>query len=261
MFHLLGFILVVVLIQSSLFVLDVEASFYVDEVAIIVVIGGTLAAGILTFKASDFFSSLSSIFKILKPVNENYKKLAESFTRLSEKNLISRTALIDATGNPDLDSFVKQGIELIVSGLSRSEVEDILIERSVQEFEREDIKADVLRKLSKYPPAFGLVGTVLGLVSLMRTIGDGANASEVGLKMALALVATLYGLTFANFVLVPLAENLTLRSEKNRNFREAEIEGLMMLYDKKSPLAVQEMMNSYLKENSRIDVIGLKSAS
>ncbi|MCJ8277234.1 MAG: hypothetical protein HRT44_09960, partial [Bdellovibrionales bacterium] len=72
-----------------------------------------------------------------------------------------------------------------------------------------------------------------------------------------ALIATLYGLAFANFVLAPISEHFLQRAEDKKIFRELLLEGLLMIHEQKSPLSVQEMLNSYLEPRDRVDIVGL----
>lgn len=261
MFHLLGFISIIIIANTAFRILGVEAKYYFDEVALLLVLGGTLTAGIITFSFKELKYLFSSFYLLLKDNKEEFQNNARDIINISKNCELSKSALINASQNNDLDIFLREGIEILTSGLNREDVVEILSERIFRDRLRDEKRINVFRDLAKYPPAFGLVGTVLGLVSLMRTVGEGAGTSEIGVKMALALVATLYGLTFANFILVPLAEHLQHKAERKKELKELQLEGILMIFDGKSSLAVQEMMNSYLIETERLDLIGLKSAA
>lgn len=261
MFHLIGFIAVVVLCKASFHMLGVESKFYFDEIALLIVVGGTLAVAVITYPMNEFKMIFTSIFGIFGRNRLSFEDSAVAVVSVAQQSQTSQAAIIDASKNMKYDKYLRDGFDLLVSGLSKDEIQDILTERIYRERLRDEKQVNLLRGLAKYPPAFGLIGTVLGLVSLMRTIGDGADTSGIGLRMALALVATLYGLTFANFFLVPLAEHFAIKVERTKNLKELQMEGLLMLFEKRSPLAIQEMMNSYLDDNEKIDLIGLKAAA
>jgi chemotaxis protein MotA len=261
MFHLIGFFAVFVLSQAAFHMLGVESRFYFDEIALMVVVGGTLSVAIITYPMRELRFLFTSLFGIFQRNDISFEDSAVVIVDMAQKSQVSQSAIVDASQNEKHDTFLRDGFDLLLSGLSQDEIQDILTERIYRERLRDEKQVSLLRGLAKYPPAFGLIGTVLGLVSLMRTIGDGTDTSGIGLRMALALVATLYGLTFANFFLVPLAEHFNLKAERTKNLKELQMEGLLMLFQKRSPLAVQEMMNSYLDENEKIDLIGLKEAA
>lgn len=261
MIHLIGFIMAIAMIKVSFGLLNMEASSYFDEIALIVVFGGTLCAAIITFPASDLTRMTKAFFRIVRKTPEDKAKTVRDLVLLSQAVNISKAALLKEIERTDINLFLKDGIDLILAGFARDEVENILKERIYRDREREEQYGSLLRTISKYPPAFGLVGTVLGLVALMRTVAEGADAKQIGMQMALALVATLYGLLLTNILLVPMSENLFNKSEHNKLNRELIIDGILMIYDKKSPLMIQEFLNSYLPPLSRKDYLGINKSN
>ncbi len=257
MYNLLGFALAFFLIQTALKILGVGSEFYFDEVALLIVFGGTFSAMIISFPSKFLMRFIQAPWKIFRSKRNFQKYTIEELIQTAMKGDTQRVYLQSLLRNNKIDSFFKEGIELYLLDLDREEFKDILTERIYRSRQRDEEWVSLFRRLSKYPPAFGLVGTVLGLISLMRSVGEGANASQIGLSMAIALVATLYGLAFSNFVLAPIAENFQKTAEDQKVYRELMLEGLLYLFDRKSALSVQEMLNSYLEPNQRIDLLGL----
>lgn len=257
MTHLLGFILAIGLLQAGMHILGLNVSYYIDSVAILIVFGGTISAAVITYPVSDLIKMLKAFIRIARKTPEEKEETVIQIIKLSQAALKSKKALMDASQDQTLNPFLRDGIDLILAGFSREDLLYIMQERIMRDREREESYGALLRTLSKYPPAFGLVGTVLGLVSVMRSVAQSADATEVGLKMALALVATFYGLILTNFVLVPMSENLFNKSMLNMSHRELILEGLMIIYDKRSPMMAQETLNSYLPPLKRKDYIGI----
>lgn len=257
MSHLFGFVIAMGLLQGSLWILKMDIHYYFDHVALLIVFGGTLCAAIITFPVPDLLKMFAAFLRIAKKMPDNKELTVQQLIQLSITAQKSPMALLEASNNRSLNPYLRDGLELMMSGFSRTDLEDIMAERIVRDREREEVYGGLLRTLSKYPPAFGLVGTVLGLVAVMRSVATGADAGEVGLQMALALVATLYGLILTNFVLVPMSENLFNKSALNMANRELLLEGLLMIHDKRSPVVVQEKLNSYLPPLRRKDLIGI----
>lgn len=258
MYNILGFIVALLFIKSSLDHLNVGSGYYYDEVAAMLVFGGTLATMIITFPPRYLYKFFKAPWQMMVDKSGKAQQNAEVFVKASMQEGNQNHFLLQQLKNPDLDPFLKEGIELLVMGLKREEFKDILTERIYRSRQREEDVVNLFRKLAKYPPAFGLVGTVLGLISLMRSVGSGADASTVGLNMALALTATLYGLAFSNFVLAPIAENFQRVADEKKVFREFLFEGLLLLFDQKDPLSVQEMLNSYIEPSQRLDLLGIR---
>lgn len=257
MTHLIGFILAITMIQTAFHLLGMDANYYYDDIALLVVFGGTICAALVTYSTADLVKMLKAFLKIARKLPEEKSLSVKELVLLAQAAQRSKAALIESAENAKINLFLKDGIEMILSGFSREDIEEIMRERIYRDREREERYGMLIRTISKYPPAFGLVGTVLGLVSLMRAVSEGADAGEIGLRMALALVATFYGLILTNIVLVPMSENLLNKSELNKTNRELLLDGILMIYDKKSPLVVQEYLNSYLPPLKREDYIGL----
>ena len=257
MYHILGFALIAVILVSAKSFLNVTASFYLDEVALIIVLGGTLATAIISFPPKYLLKMVTAPWQMLKAKKPSFKDAIEILVRTSNYGAQGKAMVRQYLNKKDVDPFLKEGIELLLLGLSKAEFKDILTERIYRSRQRDEEIVSFFRRLAKYPPALGLVGTVIGLVSLMRSVGQGADASQVGLNMALALIATLYGLALSNFILAPISEHFLQRAEDQKVYKELLLEGLLMIHEQKSALAVQEMLNSYLDPHNRVDIIGV----
>jgi chemotaxis protein MotA len=160
-------------------------------------------------------------------------------------------------GVPELTArILREGSELIQLGLSTERIEVILNERVFQAGRRMRRVGTAVRNLAKYPPAFGLMGTVLGLVNLMRGISTGLTAQQTGLEMAVALVATMYGLLIANFIVNPAGEMIMKKAHEDEESAEIALQAVILAADKTSALEAQEILNSYVDVRHRIDVVG-----
>jgi chemotaxis protein MotA len=257
MYNLFGFVIAIFFIRTALSYLGVSSELYMDEVAFLIVFGGTLAAMVISFPPQFLIRFFTAPLQILKSKRPNFIYGVEILIRVASDVKGKKNSLKTLLKDKKIDSFLREGIELYLLDLSKNEFKNIMTERIYRSRQREEEWVSLFRRLAKYPPAFGLVGTVLGLISLMRSVGEGANATQIGINMALALIATLYGLAFSNFILAPIAENFQKSAEENKIFRELLLEGLLMIYDEGTSLAVQEMLNSYLDPSKRVDILGV----
>ncbi len=251
MSYVLGVIAGFIAIQLSLVFLDQSYNLYFDDVALTMVIGGTLAVGLVSapWQHREYFFKV--LFGVLFGIQKSQKKQIfealqfirnpNSFIKKSPKN-IAEELYID-------------GGELIHLNFSTEDIQAILSERLHQLVAKRHQIAEFFHNLSKYPPAFGLVGTVLGLVNLMRAISEGLDPSQTGTKMALALVATLYGLLMANFIVAPIGEAFSKQVEKERFLGEIALQAIVLAADKESLLKSQEMLNSYISRKSRVNIL------
>ena len=124
MFHFLGFALIFVLLQTAFKILDVDAQFYFDEVALLIVLGGTLVVTVIAFPLSYFLKIFSSPFVMLKTKKPNLVSAIEVIVHASKSQGRLKSMLRDVLERRDVDSFLKEGLELLLLGLSREEFKD-----------------------------------------------------------------------------------------------------------------------------------------
>jgi chemotaxis protein MotA len=138
------------------------------------------------------------------------------------------------------------------------ELEEILNDRIVTKQREEEKVIGMIRVLAKFPPALGLLATVLSLITLLDGLGgDSLGVNSLGPAMAVGLVGTLYGIVLANLVFAPIAENLHAKTMLEVQNRRIALVGLSLIAQKKNPLLVQEMVNSQLSPRERVDVLGI----
>jgi chemotaxis protein MotA len=147
--------------------------------------------------------------------------------------------------------ILSEGSEMLALGFNATQIQTILGERIHHTSERRLRIAHAVRGLAKYPPAFGLVGTVLGLVSLMRALTENSSSSETGVRMAVALVATLYGLIVSNLVLNPAGEAILKQAMNEKHDAELMLQALLLAADGSSLLEAHEMLNSFVQKKHR----------
>lgn len=154
------------------------------------------------------------------------------------------------------NQFLIDGTELIGLGFNYEKIESILTQRYQYHAKSVTQIANWFRKNSKYPPAFGLAGTVLGLIHLMRGISEGINPQETGIRMAVALVATFYGLVIANIILNPIGELLLEKLKHDEEKAEIALTTIRLMMEKASLIEIQEELNSFVESENKINILG-----
>jgi chemotaxis protein MotA len=219
--------------------------------AAVIVIGGTLAAAFICFPLKHFVNLVKVYFRTITGQSE--QATLETINEIVEISRIVNQggALSDAAARSKND-FLKESLDLLVQGgLSDDELEDVLEKRVELQNERYRREGATYKIIGKFPPAFGLVGTTLGMISLLQGLGSPNAFERIGPSMSIALVATFYGLILANVVLIPVAENLIQQSEVDLVRRRLVVDGVRLLREKKHPLLVEEHLKSYLSPAER----------
>jgi chemotaxis protein MotA len=149
------------------------------------------------------------------------------------------------------DLFLKDAVNLLIEGYEHDEIERILRRQIEVQKEREATDAKMFKNLGKYPPACGLIGTVMGMIALLGTLGQEGSESKVGPAMSVALAATLYGVILANLIILPVADNLLFSGQKQIAKRQMIIEGILMIKNKESPLMIKQILLAHLAPHQR----------
>jgi len=229
-----------------------------DLHAFILVFGGTMAAALVMFPAEDMMKLLRVFFRRMFGKNRrDYPKLVAEIVNLAKAWRKGKN-VFESTINEVKDPFLKDGalaLFWLEGDISHDELRHMLETRADIHFEEYSYEAKTFASLGKFPPAFGLMGTTLGLISMLQGLGEGGSAG-VGAAMAVALTATLYGLFLANIVFIPIAENLNQQTHEDYIARRMVIEGLMLIPLEKPTKFVEEKVKSYLLPSRREAIKG-----
>jgi len=246
---ILGLVIAVGVIYGGAIKSVSDPKIFLDAHAIMLVIGGTLASALIAFPMRKIAGLLKILVtKVLLNRSVKTEDVVKEFIEAAQVAKTNPTALGTRKGP---HPFMTEGYQLIAEGvLTEHELKEVLTQRSL--FFKKDYAADakVWLALSKFPPAFGLLGASSGMIAMMANLESQKN--NVGAAMAVALVATFWGIAFANLILLPLADYYQKLTADDFSTRCVIVEGLMMLKRKESPLVVVEKLNSHLPLHTRI---------
>src|SRR5690606_39034698 len=139
-------------------------------------------------------------------------------------------------------------VQLVIDHTPEQDIIDLMQWRVSRLRARERAEAQLFRTMAGFAPAFGMLGTLVGLVNLLFLLGDGDMAA-IGQQMALALMTTFYGILFANLVLKPVAVKLERRTEQRVIVMSMIMQGVAMMCQKRSPSLMRETLNSFMEEH------------
>ncbi len=255
---ILGLIIGTGLIIASMFIEGSKGGIPITEFwstsSMLIVLGGTLAAAAVAFRLNEVSRVLSLIkFAFIKP-KFTLHQIVQEFVDLAEINRQGPTELEKAKGNIS-QFFMQDGVEFITQGIKIDDLREIMEKREEFRYLRESHEADLMKKMGEFAPAFGMVGTLIGLVFMLfgmaNSSGDG-GIGAIGPAMAVALITTFYGAVLANLIFNPFAEKIKSRNKENSKAYELMIEGLCMLHAKKHPLDVKDKLTAYIPAEDRM---------
>ena len=215
----------------------------------IIVVGGTMAAAFISYEPRYVLLSLRLIGRLLFT-----PKVGRDILKAEVGRMIRWSYVVQKGGPPALeaeakkavkgDKFMQFGVDMVVSGYSGDEVRDIMTNLIETTFGRNTVQVHILKFMASTSPAFGMIGTLIGLVIMLDKMG--ADPTALGPGLALALITTLYGVLFSRLIYIPASNKIMQREQivRFRNYLVAE--GLILMADRKSPRYIQDKMNSYL---------------
>lgn len=212
--------------------------------ALLIVLGGTLGAVMLQTPMPTFKRAFRILPWIFKPPHvgfEEYRNLLIELARKARQlGLLSLEDHLEVEKNP----LINKGLELLVIGVDKTTIRQVL-EAQIDHDEAQDTRAaQVFESMGGYSPTIGILGAVLGLIQVMRNLADPAS---LGMGIAVAFVATIYGVGMANLIFLPVANKLKSCISRQVHFDEMLVEGLVAIAGGESPNMLQLKLNNFGK--------------
>ena len=213
---------------------------FVDVPSMIIVIGGTFVALFLSYETGLALKAIRLMGKAFGRHKDSEASLKD------EVGQIVRWAYI-------INPFLAYGADLVVTGYTGAEIKTIMEHMMESQAERDRRETDALKKMGGDAPAFGMLGTLIGLIIMLSSMGG--DPSAIGPSMAVALVTTFYGIILARLIFIPLATKMSARNDVTMFKNNLQMEGLVLLAERKSPRYIQDKINSFvdLSEQFSID--------
>jgi chemotaxis protein MotA len=222
---------------------------YLDMPSAIITFGGAFFAILAANTMSDFIGGLKSFVLVFKAPVVDVRSMIQKIIELS--NVARKEGLLsleEAAGELD-DEFMKKGILLIVDGTDPELVRGIMETELVSIEDRHKKKITFWEDLGAMGPAWGMIGTLIGLVNMLYEMSD---PSSIGPSMAVALITTLYGSMLANWICTPVATKLKVNNANEIMMKEIMIEGLLSIQAGENPRVIEEKLKSFLASGDRI---------
>jgi len=255
MIYLFGLLLAFSSLLAAVAHLHQQAQYFWDFVAFACVTGGTTAVALMTFPWQYRRLIARSFFALFATGGEAESGVVADCVEFFKSVRAGKTHYEGDTSSL-AGEVLRDGSELMTLGFGQEKVHQILEDRIHQSFERLQKVAMAVRSLAKYPPAFGLAGTILGLVSLMRNVSAGADAKQTGLMMSIALMATFYGILTSNLLVNPTGESMAKSAVAEKKKAEIALHTILLLMEGATLLEAQEVLNSYVTKEQRVNLIG-----
>jgi len=215
-----------------------------------IVVGGVIADAFMSFQASDVRKALGAVVAIFREPRTTQESLHDDM-----KQIVLWAHLIKGRGLREFesrtiaqeinDSFLRYGISMVVSEYTADEVHCMMKTAAEAAYERDCVPVDVLRSMASHGPAFGMIGTLLGMVTMLGNIGS--NIESVESMLSVSFLSTLYGVLSARMIYIPAASRLQQEIDTQYARNNLIKEGMIMLVSRRSPSFIRDRLNAFLQ--------------
>lgn len=240
----IGFAAGVVILGVATFFATDSVRVFLNLPGLAIVLGGTLASTFICFPLKEVTRVFNIFLTALKreelPIGNYIEEIVQIAREASARGRIHLEKALPGIEN----EFLQNALQMLVDGYSREEIKEILETRIEQTYQQEISSAGIYRTMAKLSPAYGLIGTLIGLIGLMQTMGAGIGS--LGQHMAVALTTTLYGILLSNLLFLPIAVKVEKRIEERVLLMCVIRDGTLFIKDKTPAAIVYDKLKAYL---------------
>ncbi len=245
---IIGLVLGVLVVLGAV-LLGGSPAMFIDPVSIVVVGIGTIAAVFTAFPLKNIVGLVPVMLKTLDNKFPDVNELIAQLVGFAE--IARRDGILSLENHMEdvNDPFIVQGIQMAVDGTDPELIEQIMDADLENLMDRHSVSKKILDAAGRFAPAFGMIGTLIGLVAMLANMED---PSSIGAGMATALLTTLYGAIIANVIFLPLADKLALKSDQEVLVKSVVIRGVMSIQAGDNPRVVEQKLLTFLPPKLRV---------
>lgn len=221
---------------------------FINIPSVLIVVGGTIMATFVQYPMNDVLSLMGLIRQTIFSASMDPKEVITLLVKFAEEARRDGLLALEKHVKDINDPFIKSGLQLAIDGTEPELLRDIL-EKELENMEERHKKGHgIMDAMGALAPAFGMIGTLIGLVQMLRTMSD---PSSIGPAMAVALITTFYGAVLANLVFLPMGGKLKLRTKEEMMIRQMVIEGILSIQSGDNPRLVEHKLSTFLPPKIR----------
>ena len=236
------------LIVSSIAIGTTPITAFIDMPSILIVFGGTIATVMMEFPLRSMFGAPLVVKNAFFNRSVNTRQLIDQIVSLADTarrdGLLALESRLDTIDNP----FIVLGLQMAVDGTRAEVIEDIMRTEIDAVATRHRDGRCVLDQMGRFTPAYGMIGTLIGLIMMLSNMSD---PSSIGSGMAVALITTLYGAVASNALFIPLAEKLGFLNKQELLTMEITLRGVMAIQSGENPRVIEQKLSTFLPPRMR----------
>ncbi len=242
-----GIVLVIALLSGAMS-MGVGVGAYIDIPSVLIVIGGSIGALLISFKPSQM-KAFTKVFMIaIKPPEEDVIALIKKLVNFATKARKDGILALESEVNSETNDFLKKGLSMAIDGSEPDTIRDLLEIEMEQTSTRHKVHSSIFGNWAGLAGAMGMIGTLIGLVAMLLNMAD---PSAIGPSMAVALLTTMYGAIIGNVFGTPIYNILNIRNNEETLVKEMILSGIMSIQSGDAPRVLEAKLLSYLAPKDR----------
>lgn len=232
------------LIYGSIFMGSGVGTFF-DPAALLIVLGGTAAALAVNFSLQELTDLPTVLTDFVQFEDPRYDEYVDRFAQFSRTARREGLLALDRELEGMDDDFTRTGLEMAIDGLEIQEIQEMMHLKMKEELKDRRLGPDLFNKAGTYAPAFGMIGTLIGLIQMLQNLSD---PTQIGAGMSTALVTTFYGALFANLIFLPMSEKMRNQMRSVRTVRQMSLTGILAIVRGESPTLIERKLNLFVTD-------------
>lgn len=225
-----------------------DAGIFLNWSSLAITLGGTFAATLIHYRLGQLMNLFRAIRKVFTTPKTDPVKLIERMVGFAETARREGLLALEEASEELDDDFVRKGLQLVIDGTDADLIRHMLETELEFQQERHRTGQEIMQTMAALAPAFGMVGTLIGLIQMLRNLD---NPDAIGPGLAVALITTFYGVLASNLLFQPLAGKLRISSQEEIFLREMVIEGVLSIQAGDNPRIVGEKLRAFLASQDR----------
>lgn len=244
----IGLVLILALLLGAM-AMGVGIGAYIDIPSVLIVIGGSIGALMISFKPTQMKSFTKIFGKAIKPTEYDIEELIKKLVEYSSKARKEGILALEGDVNSEEIDFLKKGLSMAIDGNEPETIRELLEIDMEQTSTRHKVNASIFAQWAGLAGAMGMIGTLIGLVAMLLNMAD---PSAIGPSMAVALLTTMYGAMIGNIFGAPIANILNIRNDEETMIKEMIVSGIMSIQSGDAPRVLEAKLLAYLAPTDRV---------
>lgn len=242
---LIGIVVALATLATALAFSATDLALYVNLPGLVVVLGGTCAALFISYPLREVVRVFALVRTVFRSEQLDSRRDIDELVAMAQLWMNDDVHKVEQALHKVSNPFLRTGVQLVIDHTPEDQIIELLQWRIARLRAREHAEAQMFRIMAGFAPAFGMLGTLVGLINLMTVLGSG-DMVLIGQQLAVALMTTFYGILLANLVCKPIAVKLERRTEQRLMLMNMVLQGIAMMCARRGPAVVRETLNSFM---------------